>query len=420
MLIKRRSVLRGLAGMACTPMLLKAISAEAASSGDVIVVVVGMNGGNDGLNTVIPLQSYGQYAALRTSAEGNTQLVFSEAALAATAFDPNPATPAGSATTYAFAPFMTPMRQLYATGKLAVITGIGLPSAELAPLSHFNGWNDWQTGQINVSAAALPNGWLGASFAGASVGPLGATTASTAGTQQATVLNGMPGLAVGNPANFAVSIPNNLPSFLMGDTLQRILDLPTATPTAAFANGVANATLNAMGPMWDYSQLASDYPSSYDYLNQQLKIIAQLIMGGSGISGYVAVQGGYDTHSGQYYTHQSLLTDLSTQLQLFYTYLQGKGLSGNVVIVTVSDFGRTPQVNASVGTDHGAASIAFVLGDPVKGGVYGSYPSLTAFDPNGNLAVNVDFRNMMSDVISAIGGNPTAVLGSTWPKLGFI
>ena len=95
-------------------------------------------------------------------------------------------------------------------------------------------------------------------------------------------------------------------------------------------------------------------------------------------------------------------------------------LSSNVLIVTISDFGRTPSANLSLGTDHGSASSAFVLGDMVKGGVYGDYPSLKTFDSTGNLAVNVDFRNMLSDVIQALGGNAKAVLGTTYPKLGFI
>jgi len=90
------------------------------------------------------------------------------------------------------------------------------------------------------------------------------------------------------------------------------------------------------------------------------------------------------------------------------------------VIVTISDFGRTPHANLSFGTDHGAASVAFVLGDAVKGGVYGSYPSLSNFDANGNLRVQVDFRNMLSDIILAMGGNAKAVLGETYPRLGFI
>ena len=94
--------------------------------------------------------------------------------------------------------------------------------------------------------------------------------------------------------------------------------------------------------------------------------------------------------------------------------------SPRAVVVTISDFGRTPSANLSLGTDHGSASTAFVLGDMVKGGVYGDYPSLKTFDSTGNLAVNVDFRNMLSDVIVALGGNATTVLGKTYPKLGFI
>ncbi len=112
--------------------------------------------------------------------------------------------------------------------------------------------------------------------------------------------------------------------------------------------------------------------------------------------------------------------NFATSLSQFYTYLHGKGLSGNVTIATISDFGRTPGANLSLGTDHGAASVAFVLGDRVKGGVYGNYPSLTKFDPNGNLAVNVDFRNVLSDLIGAMGGNAKTILGTTYPRLGFI
>ena len=136
MLIKRRSFLQGLAGAACTPLFLEAMSAEAATSGDLIVVVVGLNGGNDGLNTVIPLKQYGLYNTLR-SPVGAGSIAYSQSSLALTAFDSNPAHIPSASTQYAFAPAMTAMRQLYATGKLAVINGIGLPSAELAPQSHF-------------------------------------------------------------------------------------------------------------------------------------------------------------------------------------------------------------------------------------------------------------------------------------------
>jgi uncharacterized protein (DUF1501 family) len=419
MLIKRRSVLQGIAGAACTPLFLQGLAAEAASVNDTIVVVIGLNGGNDGLNTVIPLKQYGAYSALRSPALAGGSIAYPEPQLSATAFDSTPAHAANQSTEFAFAPSMVPMRQLYSTGKLAVIAGIGLPTAELAPLSHFNGWSDWSTGQINVNASSLPPGWLGAALAPISTGPLG-PVASVAGGELVTSSTAGQGLVVDNPRYFDLSIPYYIPQFNLGDAFAKMLSVRTTTAAATGAQSVTNATLNAVGAMQSFGQLASDYPSQLSGLGQQLLAITQMIMGKSGIRGYVAVSYGFDTHSGQNNSHPGLVQDLSTSLQQFYTYLQQKKLSQNVVIVTISDFGRTPAANFSLGTDHGAASVAFVLGDQVKGGVYGNYPSLTKFDTNGNLAVNVDFRNMLSDVIQAMGGNPTTVLGKTYPKLGFI
>jgi len=419
MLIQRRSVLKSLAGAACMPIFLEALSAEAAAANDTIVVVIGLNGGNDGLNTVIPLKQFAAYNALRSPAGSGGSIAYSQAQLSLTAFDSTPAHAPNQSTQFAFAPSMVPMRQLYATGKLAVIAGIGLPNAELAPLSHFNGWSDWSTGHINVNAAAIPPGWLGAALASSTPGPLGAT-ASVAGAELVSSSAAGQGLVVGSPGDFNLNIPYYIPQFQLGEAFQKMLSLRPATTVATQALTVTNATVNAVGAMQSYAQLASDYPSQLSDLGQQLQAITQMIMGKSGIRGYVAVSYGFDTHSGQANVHPGLLQDLSTSLQQFYSYLQQKKLSSNVLIVTISDFGRTSHANLSLGTDHGAASVAFVLGDMVKGGLYGDYPSLTKFDVNGNLVVNVDFRNMLSDVIQAMGGNAKTVLGTTYPKLGFI
>ncbi len=419
MLIKRRSVLKSLAGAACTPLFLEAMSAEAATAGDLIVVVIGLNGGNDGLNTVIPLKQYGLYNALRSPAGSGGSIAYSQSQLALTAFDSTVSHIPSASTQYAFAPSMTAMRQLYATGKLAVINGIGLPSAELAPQSHFAGWSDWSTGQINVDGASIPPGWLGAALTGLSSGALG-PTASVAGAEIVTASALSQGLVVDSPSNFNLNIPYYFPQFALGEAFQKMLSLKSANTVATGARGVTTATLNAVNAMQSYAQLASDYPTNLSDLGRQLQAITQMIAGKSGIRGYVAVTYGYDTHSGQNNTHPGLVGDLSTSLQQFYTYLQQKKLSQNVLIVTISDFGRTPSANLSLGTDHGSASTAFVLGDMVKGGVYGNYPGLKTFDSTGNLAVNVDFRNMLSDVIQALGGNATTVLGKTYPKLGFI
>src|SRR5579863_5506157 len=105
MLIGRRSVLGGIAGAACMPLFLKSVVAEAAGANDMIVVAVGLNGGNDGLNTVIPLRQYGLYSALRTPPlGGGATLAFPEGELAATRFDSSPTIAASHATEFAFAP----------------------------------------------------------------------------------------------------------------------------------------------------------------------------------------------------------------------------------------------------------------------------------------------------------------------------
>jgi uncharacterized protein (DUF1501 family) len=206
----------------------------------------------------------------------------------------------------------------------------------------------------------------------------------------------------------------------LGQAFQKMLSLKPASAISGGARSVTAATLNAVNAMQSYAQQAQDYPTDLSDLGRQLLAITQMIAGKSGIRGYVAVTYGYDTHSDQNDIHPGLVQDLSNSVNQFYGYLKSKSLSSNVLIVTISDFGRTPSANLSLGTDHGSASTAFVLGDMVKGGVYGDYPSLKNFDATGNLAVNVDFRNMLSDVIQALGGNATTVLGKTYPKLGFI
>jgi uncharacterized protein (DUF1501 family) len=319
---------------------------------------------------------------------------------------------------------MGPMRALYATGKLAVITGIGLPWAEQAALSHSNARQDWATGYININPDNAPNGWLGATLANGGFGVLGGT-ASTSGVNELTVVNGLPGLVSGNnPAGFKLYIPSNAPDATqMGIALGAVDAIPTTTPVAAASLALTGATLSAQSYMETYGGLATDYPAVSSYLGSQLKAVAQMILGNSGIRGFATyADGSYDTHGAQNQAQPQQLGSLSTAIQQFYTYLVGKGASSNVVVATISDFGRTPHVNDNDGTDHGAASVAFVLGDPVKGGVYGTYPSLSSFNPNGNLTVNVDFRNMLSDIIHAMGGNPATVLNlpAAYPKLGFI
>ena len=197
--------------------------------------------------------------------------------------------------------------------------------------------------------------------------------------------------------------------------------LPTGNATAAYDQTQLQTAVGDISTIQRYAKhhQAKDYPVP-TWLDYQLRDIARLIVSGAGIRGYFATQGSYDTHSAQAQAQPMLLSGLSASLAQFYGYLQSKQAAGNVVIMTMSDFGRRPGANLDFGTDHGGASVSFVLGDRVNGGVYGRYPSLVRFDDNGNLKENVDFRNVLSDLIVSMGGNPSQILGQTWPSLGFV
>jgi uncharacterized protein (DUF1501 family) len=422
-MLNRRHLLQGMGGTAFGSVFLNSLAADAAEKSDLIVVAVYLQGGNDGLNTVIPLTQYKAYYNLRTPADPpeGLALAYTQAQLAPLAFDTNYKTAADKATEFAFAPGMTAMRSLYAAGNLAVIAGISLPLAEEYSLSHSNATLDWQTGQINLGEI-VPPGWMGLALDKATAGPLGATM-SLGGTTPLIVGAKHSGLVVNPPIdNYGISYSTSDNYKQLEHSFSKILSLPAANATAAYDLAVMTTAASSIDDIKAIAkaQPAKDYPPVVTYLDYQMRDIARLIVGGSGLRGYAAIQGSYDSHSSQALYQPALLNQLSTSLTTFYGYLQAQGASSNVVIVTISDFGRRPAANLDFGTDHGGGSVAFVLGDPVKGGVYGDYPSLKKFDVNGNLVMKVDFRNMLSDIITSMGGSAKSILGEKYPRLGFI
>jgi uncharacterized protein (DUF1501 family) len=424
MLIKRRQLLGGMSGMAMLPMFTRALQARefSSKSSNLILVVIYLNGGNDGLNTVVPLPQYGHYYNLRTPATPppNQAVAYTESDLELLAFDADYTTPPLSASTFAFAPSMLAMRDLYTTGKLAVINGVGLPLNELNGLSHYNATLDWMTGQINIGLVEPP-GWVGqllSTIPGGSLGPSlsfgGATPLLNTATTQPLVINSpMDGFGL------SYSVTDNQGG--LQSTYNKIAVLPALSPAGLTDQAVLNTALKDISIVQGYAKMtkAANYPLE-SWLDYQLKDVARMIVSKAGVRGFMVQQGGYDTHSEQALYQPLLLSQLSQSLVNFYEYLASESATSNVVVMTISDFGRRPNVNLDFGTDHGGATVSFVFGDPVVGGAYGNYPSLTKFDKNGNLANNFDFRNVLSDVIVAMGGDPTPIVGQTYSPIGFL
>ncbi len=432
MFSRRRFLCGATASAFAAPAFLDAVAAEAASSNTILVIVAQL-GGNDGLNTVIPLAQYGAYSGFRTPATAPSDptlaLNITQAAIqaAGTAFDANTATSAANATQYAFHPAMTGLRQVYAAGHLAVVTGIGTPPAETNRFSHQVGQFDWASGTIN-SLGRTTTGWAGLALDNAAGGILPPAVSLTG--QTPTALQGA------KQAPLVISAP--LESFVLrnggtssADTTTRsalftgIQGQTSGFTTTGYTRALSQSATGAIAQVQAIaaSNLASDYVSTAykaSFLDTQLQQVARLIVGKSGARAYYVVHGGYDTHRAQNATHPVLLGQFSNALANFYAYIRAKGVSANVVVMSYSDFGRRVQANATYGTDHGSTQVTFVMGDPVKGGVYGQYPSLATLDSTANMTVQVDFRNQLSDVIAYMGADPTPIVGKTYAKLGFL
>jgi uncharacterized protein (DUF1501 family) len=145
-------------------------------------------------------------------------------------------------------------------------------------------------------------------------------------------------------------------------------------------------------------QNQATYPGSQ--LGNSLKLVAKLIGGGLPTRVYYVSQGGYDTHTNQLNSQQRLLGDLANSTKAFVDDMKAQGNMGRVLVMTFSEFGRRVTENANGGTDHGAAAPMFIVGNQVKAGLLGKYPSLAPEDLyQGDIKYNVDFRNVYASVL---------------------
>jgi uncharacterized protein (DUF1501 family) len=164
-------------------------------------------------------------------------------------------------------------------------------------------------------------------------------------------------------------------------------------------------------------QNKANYPGNQ--LANSLKLVARLIGGGLPTRIYYVSQGGYDTHANQVGTQQRLLQELGGSVKAFVEDLQVQGNMGRVLIMTFSEFGRRVAENANGGTDHGAAAPMFVIGNKVKAGLLGTYPSLAPNDlTNGDVKYTVDFRSVYAGVLESWLKTPSApILGRQFQPL---
>jgi uncharacterized protein (DUF1501 family) len=371
---------------------------------DRVLVMIQLAGGNDGLRTVVPLQDPKLHDLRPKLAAMSVPQAL-------------PITP-----DFGLNQNLKGVKSLWDQGKVAVVEGVGYPKPTF---SHFESIRIWETGDPTRRQV---DGWLGRTLAKAydSFGhPLtgcacGATDVPGALRDLQATLT-----VINNQKTFGFTASSELEAAVGAlykgtpGVYGALFDTAMATAQESIATlKTSEATYQ---PRAQYSDQARLVYSSKNQLAAALQLASELITTGTGVKLLHVTLGGFDTHYTELTRHDDLMGYLDSAVSAFYQDLAAHGVADRVMIATWSEFGRRPKENASAGTDHGAAAPLILIGDPVRGGIYGKPPSLTDLDSTGNLKYQVDFRSVYQEILGGhLGADPKEILGGAFDKLGFI
>lgn len=334
------------------------------AAGQRILVLVKLEGGNDGLNTLIPYQDPLYYQKRPTIAVPRHKAIPLEKNMAMN-------------------PYMKAIKPIWDRGDVAWIQDIGYKNQDL---SHFRSIDIWEQA-VNANEHS-EQGWLshvvprykkglhGIILGEGSLGALAGKDCNTVAMQspevflsQVSLVDDIQHRVQGNPAlKHLVNVQQQL--FSAGDQLKSQMRSPRPL-------GV---------------------PFSTSTFGRRMESVAKMIINGVDAAVYKVTHGGFDTHVKQHDTQSNLLQHLSVGLASFEAAMRKHGLWNDVLVMTYSEFGRRVQENHGRGTDHGAASVQLAMGGRVNGGIYGDNPRLHDLDVMGNLPAHTDFRSLYSSV----------------------
>jgi uncharacterized protein (DUF1501 family) len=371
---------------------------------DRVLVMIQLAGGNDGLRTVIPLRD----STLHDLRPKLADLAVSQALAINEGFGLNQG--------------LKGVKALWDQGKVAIVEGVGYPNPTF---SHFESIRIWETGDPSRRQV---DGWLGRTLAGAYDSSGHPLTACACGA------TGVPGALRDLQATLTVIHDQKTFGFSGGGEVEAAVGalykgtpgvygalFDTAMATAQASVTTLKTATEAYQPRATYADTQQLVYSSKNQLAAALQLAAELIVTGTGVKLLHVTLGGFDTHYTELNRHDDLMGYLDSALSAFYQDLSAHGMAERVLIATWSEFGRRPRENASGGTDHGAAAPLLLMGDPVKGGMYGQPASLTDLDASGNLKYNVDFRSVYQEILGGhLGADPKEVLGASFEKLGLL
>ena len=371
---------------------------------DPVLVVLQLSGGNDAVNTIIP---YGDPLYM----DNRPVVRISE----------DRVSPINNRV--GFNPAMAPLKELYDEGRVAIIQGIGYPHPSR---SHFRSMDIWHTCEPDKVG---PEGWLGRAIRDLDPNKENVLTGVNfgRGLPRALAVPGVPVASVGNLEAYGV-----LTGIEEEDQRAMALDVFASVYApmigkSAVLDYFAQTGLDALKGADILSTAAEKYSSTVEYgdndVAQYMRNIVQVHLAGLGVRVMytTAPYNSFDTHAGELVNHTRLWTDTSRAINDFYQDLKEHNAGENVVLLVFTEFGRRVHDNGS-GTDHGSGGVAFVVGEAVKGGLYGEYPSLAPDKLlDGDLHFNNDFRGLYATLLEKwMGLDSKPIVGGSFEQFAFV
>ncbi|MCB9265684.1 MAG: DUF1501 domain-containing protein [Lewinellaceae bacterium] len=395
--MKRRKFLKAAGTAMSVPVLLNGFRLSAMprrslfstlnADNDRVLVIIQLNGGNDGLNMLIPLDQYDNLANARLN------IIIPEIDIL------------NISDTLGIHPQMGGVLDLYNSAKLNIIQSVGYPEQNR---SHFRSTDIWTSG--SPADESWTTGWLGRYFeSNHGEFPEGYPNEEYPHPFAITMGSIVSETCQGTAANFSMTLndpfsltpltqgaPGDVPDTPYGEELEFLRT--TIAQSNAYAESITGAA--------EMGANMVDYPDG-NRLGEQLKNVALLISGGLQTKVYVVSIGGFDTHANQVEAgkplvgeHSTLLQNLSEAIAAFQADLQAQSLEQRVVGLTFSEFGRQIRSNDSYGTDHGSAAPLMVFGSCVKPGVLGDNPEIPGqVEPQEGVPMQFDFRDVYGSVL---------------------
>jgi uncharacterized protein (DUF1501 family) len=373
-----------------------------ATQKDPVLVVLQLTGGNDYLNTVVPYNDPLYRDNRKAVGIGDNQILHIDK-------------------DYGFAPYLAPLKKFWDEGSLALMHGVGYLDS---PRSHFRSMDIWHTCEADKVGT---EGWLGRVAREIDPKKDNVVTTVSFGPSlfRALSVPGVPVACVAGPLEQYGFLPTIQEREQRLKVLERFSRMYKPEPGSGVMEYLGTTGLDSLKGADILKVAPQRYKSTVQYpdssIARKLRGIAQVHLAGLGSRIFYCDHASFDTHAGQNPLHGTLWTQVTEGLDAFMTDLRAHDAADNVVVLMFSEFGRRVRDNGS-GTDHGAAGVTFVLGDKVKGGHYGEYPSLKAEKlVQGDLNPSMDFRSIYSTILDKwMGMNPAPIVNGTYEQPAFL